>query len=394
MSSWWPVWLVARREIVARTRTRAFQLSTAALVVLVIGGTAAAQWLPDFFEEDPPRLGLLPAASHMADTLDAVAAAFGEEIVLVALEPGDDPATGMQREDLDAVLAGPGSLLFESEEDVTLQAIVARATYEDALPDRAAALGLSVEQAQELLQPVPLEVQVISPEDPEDDAEYGLKFVTTVVLLMAISLYGQWVLVGVIEEKSNRVAEVLLAVLAPWQLLTGKVLGILALAVSQIAATLVSLVVALVIFEDATLPATGPATIAMAAVWLVLGLLLYNFVYAAVGSTTTRPEDSSNIMVPAMVPLLVGYLAALMYVPDFPDSVASRVLSLFPLTAPLVMPARTAAGGSSVIEVVVALAGMVGAIAGVIWLGARIYSGAILQTGRMSLLAAFRRSQE
>lgn len=348
MSRWRPVWLVARREILTRLRTRSYQLSTAAVVLLVIGGMAAGQWLPDLFEEDPEqRMGVASAAAPLKDKLREVAAAFEENVVLVDVTPGDDLAKTLEREDLDAILVEPDRLVFEAAVDATLHAIVAQAVFEAALPERATSLGLSVEEARKLIEPVAIRVELAVPEDEDEDDPWGVAFVATVVLLMAMSLYGQWVMVGVIEEKSNRVVEVLLAVVGPWQLLTGKVLGIMGLAIIQIGATLSALAVSLVVFEDVTLPEVAVTAIAMAVLWLVLGLLLYNFMYAAVGATATRPEDATSATVPVLAPLMMGYFVALIYVPENPDALASRALSLFPLTAPLVMPVRIASGGGS-----------------------------------------------
>jgi ABC-2 type transport system permease protein len=95
-----------------------------------------------------------------------------------------------------------------------------------------------------------------------------------------------------------------------------------------------------------------------------------------------------------MAPLFAGYFAGLFYVPINPDAPLSVALSLFPITAPLTMPARVVAGGASPLEVALAMAGTVAAIGGIVWLASRIYMGAILQTQRVNLLSAFRRAGE
>ncbi len=390
------VWLIARREITTRLRSRAYRLSTLALVVVAFLGVFATQALPSIFDREAIRLGLAPEAVALRDGLASTAALFDERLEFVTLAPDEDAAAAIEEHDLDAVVAAPDRLVFESEADGTVQAIVSRAAYQAALPERAAALGLSVEEAQGLLAPVDVRSQVVAP--PEDDAPggeaFGLASLSAVVLLMALSFYGQWVLVGVIEEKANRVVEILLGTVAPWQLLTGKVLGIMALAVMQIAAAVVALLLAMTATDEITLPEAGFRAITMSVTWLVLGLLLYNFVYAALGSTVTRPEDASNASMPLMVLLLPGYFAGLFYVPANPDTLLTRVLTLFPATAPLTMPGRFITGGASLLEVGVAMVGTVAAIAAVIWLGSRIYTGAILQTQRVGILAAFRRARE
>jgi len=212
---------------------------------------------------------------------------------------------------------------------------------------------------------------------------------------MALSFYGQWVLVGVIEEKSNRVAEVLLAAAAPVDLLVGKVAGILLLGVGQMMLGIGAGVVAWVLVEGTgALPAVALAGVGVGVLWLVIGLLLYNFLYAAIGSTVNRPEEATSATMPILLPLMAGYFVGLIVIPSDPDALVARVLSLFPLTAPLTMPSRVASGGSSFAEGAIAVALAVLAIGAVVWLASRIYAGGILQTSRVGLLAAYRRARE
>ena len=393
-----PVWLVARREVLARLRTKAYRLSTLALVVLAVGGVFAARALPSFFEDEPPRIGLAPAGAALRESLQQAATAFGEEVELSEFTSVEAAQAALAEGELDAVLAAPDSLLFEEEADPTVQALVGQAAYLTTLPERAAAVGITLDEARTLITPPTVETSLVSPPEAGDQAAdeggQAVAALTTIVLLMALTFYGQWVLVGVIEEKSSRVVEVLLATLAPWQLLVGKVLGILLLAVAQIAASVTALLVGLLVIEDLELPALAVTSVVTGVVWLVLGLLLYNFLYAAIGSTVNRPDEASSASFPLMVPLMAGYMGGLIFIPDNPDAPASRALSLFPFTAPLTMPSRVASGGGSAIEVAMAMALTVVTIGLVIWAGSRIYTGAILRTGKVGLLAAFRGGRE
>ncbi|GMU40195.1 MAG: ABC transporter permease [Chloroflexota bacterium] len=389
-------WLVAMREIRARLRTRAYQLSTAALVVAAIALVAAVRVLPGLFEDDPLRIAIAPEAAALQPALEQAAEALGREVTLTAFDHAASARAALEAGDQDAALIGPGDLLFRGSEDPVVVALVSQAAYVTGLPARAAEVGLTVEQAQSLLEPPALQSAVVDPDDEVvvDDSQRIVATFTTILLLMAVSLYGQWVLVGVIEEKSNRVVEVLLATLAPWQLLVGKVLGILSLAVLQIAATIAAFVAALVLLEGAELPSVSVGVVAAGVLWLVLGLLLYNFLYAAVGATVTRPDEASSAAFPMMIPLLVGYGVGLAYIPEHPDALLSRAVSLFPLTAPLAMPARLASGGASVLEAAAAVVLTIAATVLVIWAGGRVYTGAILRTRKVGLLDAFRGARE
>lgn len=392
------VLLVAGREVAARVRSRAYQISTLAIVLFVVGGAFAAQILPDLFEDDPLRVGLIPASAEQRAPLLDTAAAFDREMEVVEYVDAAAAGAALDAGDLDAVLIAPDQLRFEEDVDDELEAIVRQSLVLSTLEERAAAVGLSLEEAQSLLAPVEVQTETAVPAEPEDeDAEVGqgVGALSALALMFALTFYGQWVVVGVIEEKSNRVVEVLLAAVTPSELLVGKVLGIMALALAQVAAAAVAFVVVLLATEGSeALPSVAVTGLGLAVVWLVIGLLLYNFLYAAVGATVNRPEEATSVTFPLMVPLMGGYFVGLIFIPDNPDSSVARIVSMFPLTAPLTMPSRIASGGGSAVEVVVAIVLALVTLVGVIWLAGRVYSGGILQSSKVGLLSAFRRARD
>lgn len=392
------VLLVAGREVAARVRSRAYQISTLAIVLFVVGGVFAAQILPDLFEDDPLRVGLIPASAEQRAPLLDTAAAFDREMEVVEYVDAAAAGAALDAGDLDAVLIAPDQLRFEEDVDDELEAIVRQSLVLSTLEERAAAVGLSLEEAQSLLAPVEVQTETAVPAEPEEeDAEVGqgVGALSALALMFALTFYGQWVVVGVIEEKSNRVVEVLLAAVTPSELLVGKVLGIMALALAQVAAAAVAFVVVLLATEGSeALPSVAVTGLGLAVVWLVIGLLLYNFLYAAVGATVNRPEEATSVTFPLMVPLMGGYFVGLIFIPDNPDSSVARIVSMFPLTAPLTMPSRIASGGGSAVEVVVAIVLALVTLVGVIWLAGRVYSGGILQSSKVGLLSAFRRARD
>lgn len=395
------VGIVAWREIGARLKSRAYQASTGVLVLLAVGLVIGAQALPRFFEDDPLRMGLTPVTAAEQPRLQAAADAQGREVEFVTADTAEAATEALQAGDLDAVVAGLDRVEFEEDVNPVIESIVRQALFGASLEDRAAALGLTLDEAQSLLAPVEVESVVLTPAESDrtteagSEAGQGLGQLSAIALLMAITFYGQWVLVGVIEEKSNRVVEVLLAAVRPIELLVGKVLGILALALLQILVSVAALVGALLATAGTeALPTIAVTGLGLAIVWLVVGLLLYNFLYAAVGATVNRSEDATSASFPLMVPLMLGYFMGLIIIPDNPDSLAARFISMFPLTAPLTMPSRIASGGGSPVEVAVALVLAILTLFAVIWLAARIYSGGILQSSKVGLTAAFRRARD
>ncbi|MEX2374054.1 MAG: ABC transporter permease, partial [Dehalococcoidia bacterium] len=346
--------VVAMREVMARLRSRAYQASTAVLLVLAVGGVMAIQILPQFFGDDPVRLGLLPEATSQAEALQASADALDRELELVRFDTPTAAVQAMETGDVDAVLVASDRVEFLERPDTVVEAIVRQSVLAAEIEARADALGLTLEQAQSLLAPVEIQSVALDPAEDADSelvgggAGQGIGQLSAIVLLMAITFYGQWVLVGVIEEKSNRVVEVLLAAVTPVELLVGKVLGILSLALFQILVTAAALVTTILVTQGTdALPTFAFAGMGLAVLWLVIGLLLYNFLYAAVGATVTRPEDATSVSFPLMVPLMAGYFVGLLMIPNDPDSLLARVISVFPFTAPLTMPSRVASGGGS-----------------------------------------------
>jgi ABC-2 type transport system permease protein len=208
---------------------------------------------------------------------------------------------------------------------------------------------------------------------------------------MAIFLYGNLVLTGVVEEKTSRVVEVLLARMPARYLLLGKVAGIGLLGLAQIALTVAVALVAMSMVDDVDLPALSGAVLASVVVWFVLGYALFAVAYGALGSLASRTEDAQSAAGPVGYLLVACYWAAFVAVSEDADSGWSRAASMFPATAPFAMPGRIALGATAWWEPLLAVVLTAAAIVGLVVLGGRVYTHAILHTGpRMRLREAWR----
>jgi len=183
--------------------------------------------------------------------------------------------------------------------------------------------------------------------------------------------------------------------LRPWQLLLGKVGGILALAMGQLAAGIGAAVASSVIFGTAELPNVGLEVGVFAFVYLLLGLLLYSFVFAAAGATVSRQEEAQTVTMPISFTLVAVYLLSLTVVINNADSPFARVLSILPISSPLAMTPRIAVSDPPLWEIALSLALLALTVPLVINLAGRIYAGAILRTGpRIGFRDALRSSRE
>jgi ABC-2 type transport system permease protein len=188
------------------------------------------------------------------------------------------------------------------------------------------------------------------------------------------------VLSGVIEEKSSRTVEVLLARMPARNLLAGKIAGIGILGLAQIAATATVALVVGALVDSFDVPAVRGGVLAWAVVWFLLGYALYATVFGTLGSLASRTEDASSVAGPITIVLVLAFMVSFATVGSV-DTTWARLVSWFPLTAPLAMPNRIAMGAATWWDPVIASVLTLAAIAGLVVLGGRVYTRAILHTG-------------
>jgi len=307
-----------------------------------------------------------------------------------------DRATGevaLRGGKLEALLTDEGELIYETNEDQALSAVTDAAIYASSLPAVLEDLNLTYEDVRPLVEPEGAAVVLLDPAgegDLEDDEErLTIAWVASLVMFLALALYGQGLLAGVVEEKTSRVVEVLLGTLRPEELLAGKVLGIVAMVLTQMLAAILGVGIALVVVGGASIPSVAVDVTLISIVFLILGMIAYSFLYATAGATVSRQSEAESAQMPISMILVVPYFLSLTAVADNPDGLLARVLSLLPPTAPLTMPTRVATGDPHPLELLASVALMFPWVLAVIWLAARVYASAILRSGpRVGLRAA------
>ena len=368
------VWLVMRREIREGIRGRQFLITTL-FVVLILGGVVGIQSLVDsgggglqlaIGGGAPARLApeLRAAAKQLDTTVDVrhytTAAAARDAVVhrKVELAFVDD---GRQ-------------LLVRNDTSGTASAIATVAARTVFLPDQAQSAGITVAQAHAVLAS-PLAVARVEPASGSNGEGFGLA--TTIVLFIAVSIYGQSVLSSVVQEKSSRIVEVLLATLRPRHLLAGKVAGIGVLGLSQIVA-LATFAIGAGAAGLIDLPSFGSAA-PLAVLWFLLGFVFYATAYAAAGSLISRVEDAAVAMPITMV-MLAGYLLSFAQLSN-PDGGLATALTLIPLSAPFTVPARIALTSVPVWQLALSPLLMLVAIWALVRVAGRIYELGVLRIG-------------
>lgn len=373
-------WLVARREIRERSRSKVFRTGIVITLALVIAAiVVAAKIHTGTVTRDVGFTGTTPAA------LPAAVIDQGKAVdVTVRPRYYGGVAAGKQAvrgQNITVLVVDAHRLTWRGQPDEQLRAILTTAIQLVTVQQRAAAAGIDPGQLHAVMAPVPVNNEQLGVTAGRSTGNTNAAIIMSALLLLAIVLYGNLVLTGVAEEKSSRVVEVLLARMPARNLLAGKVAGIGFLGFAQFAVTALAALAAALAVHPAGIPAVSGGVLAWVIVWFVLGYALYAMAYGALGSLASRAEDAANVAAPVSYVLLAAYWASLMVVASNPDSAGSKLVSLFPATAPFAMSGRIAIGAAAWWEPVIAVALTVAAIAGLVVLAGRVYTGAILHTG-------------
>jgi ABC-2 type transport system permease protein len=372
--------LVAEREIRERLRSKVFLASTIVLLALV-GGSVALQGA--LSKRETYRVAVVaPAPPGLAAALERAAEPFDD--AKVELRVVVSPAAGRQALDskeVDALLLlGADRLMFRSNVD-----------------DKAAAVAeTAVRELRHRLPADPeLQVATLQPADDETtDAEVLVAYAGSILLLMSLAVYGQWVVTGVVEERSNRVVELILSAVHPRDLLAGKVIGIGLLGLAQLA-LVAGLASALLVTGAFDAPRSLGGDVALVIPWFALGFALYSVAYAAAGALASRQQNADTAGQPVTYALLAVYFGGYVALSSDPTGPLATLLTVFPVSAPLVLPARSALVGVPFWEHALALVLVLGSVYALVRFAGRVYAHGLLRGGPgLGVRAAWRLARD
>jgi ABC-2 type transport system permease protein len=414
------VLLVLEREFNERVRTRAFVIGTVLFPVFMIailllptiaGGSAARSIV--VVDEAPAPIGSLFVSALMRTTgpngvpIRRGRGAALEYRVQVVKDPIDqvrsDLVQRIEAKELDgfvylpASLADTGVVHYRSTRigDARMMSDLRLAAGEAVHAYRLAQSGVDVQRVAELLTPVRLDGGRIDARGEDaGSAQSGFMFayIVAMIIYIMIAMYGTGVTRSVLEEKNNRIAEVLVSSMRATHLMAGKVLGVGAAVILQILIW-VGIIVLLISQSDwmaqqfgvnpAALNAIAaqPGTVALLAVYFVIGFLLFAALFAALGAAVTSDQEAQSFQMLFMVPLFLPLLF-LMQLTTRPLEPLARTLGMIPFTAPVAMPMRMAAARIPVGEVLASIALLIATLFLTAWIAGRIYRIGILSTGR------------
>jgi ABC-2 type transport system permease protein len=378
LGRWGMIRLIARREIVTRVRERSFAVSTLITVLIVV----AVVLIPALLNRggDKVKVGLVGSPAGVSQALEQSAAQQGARLTTRQYDSEGAAEQAVRNGDIDAAFLGPERVLVNDDLDGTVGVVVQAAYREVASSARLAAAGLDPARVAEALSVPPLAVVSLAGRGSDQAARRGAATFGIVLLYGQLIGYSLWVALGVVEEKSSRVVELLLATLRPWQLLTGKIIGIGLLGLAQFILVGAVGVVTAIASQAVSVPAGVLAVVGQVLVWFVLGFAFYACAYAAAAALVSRQEELQNITGPLTI-LLVGSFFLAIFTQGSPNSTFSQVISLIPPVSVLTMPPRWAGGDASTWQILLSIVLMLLAVLGLIRVAARVYAGAVLRTG-------------
>jgi ABC-2 type transport system permease protein len=386
--------LVMSRELRERLRSRFYLLGT--VVILLVVGAAIVIPVIHHSKATTETIGVVGTLSPATESWLVTTARAGAVSVNFVVLPGvTQVSSRLASGRIDFAVVNGRELIVETQfspNNVSTtasvaSALAARLGTENAL----AAAHLSVQQAATLAKAGPVPIKALHRGTTRSVNATSL--IGVILIFIMLSQYNTWILIGVMEEKSSRVIEVLLSTVRPVKLLAGKVLGIGLAALLQASVVVAFALVLSKAVGSNLLHGTGPLEVVSTLVWLVLGYTFYCWVYAAAGSMAERQDQVQSLALPLSLPLIVGYVVSLTSASAASPSLLLKVFAYIPLTAPFAMTTMVGFGAVAWWQFALSVAITLISTVAVARLATGIYRRAILRTGSRVRLRDFRRSR-
>ena len=418
--SWKKIFAVIRREYIERVRTKAFWVGTA-LIPIFFFAYIAIQVATSHRAVGDRKIAVIDVAGRLYEPLAADLRGREEK-------SRQDPEAGrgvhwvIERRDVAGNLAAakealrqevlakkidgylvldPGQIEKDRIEyySTSVSEFVAlnqleRSVNHVLLRERIANRGLPSELANELERRVDLKPFKVTKAGATE--EKGAAFFTVLIFMIILYttflMYGMQNMKGVIDEKTNRIVEVIIASVRPTELMLGKIIGIGLVGLTQyliwsLVAMNLSLpgIASLMAMGDSGAPTIPLSMIGYFLLFFLLGYFLYASIYTAIGAPFNTDQEAQQLsMIPSM--LIIGGMAVYPSVMNSPNGPVAVFASLFPFTAPLIMYLRTAIAEPPVWQIALCIVILILSTIGMAWIAGRIYRVGILMYGKKPTL--------
>src|SRR5277367_1683143 len=401
------IWLIAKREYLEQVRGRAFKVTTILIPAVFIGifgvmaiaGKNSGVGKHIVIATADPSLAARIRDPLVADkdakmTVDVVAPATEADHKNLLAEVDQKQIDGFLW--LEAPASGPVKATFESRSsgDFVTEGRLQSAVNHALVEQRLAARGIAAGDVEALTKRVELDtVQVKNGKETASDAmsTFWAAYAMAFLLSFTVVMYGMNVGRSVIQEKTSRIFEVMLATVEPKDMLAGKLIGIGAVGLTQLAIWALagaifftSALAATLMTNDYKVQISVPQ-IVLFAVYFLLGYALYSTLFAGLAATCESEQELQQYAPLAAVPVWLSF-SMITFIMSNPNSFWSVAVSLFPPCAPIAMFLRIASQFPPIWQIVLSLVLLLVSVYFVIWFSSRIYRIGILMYGKRATL--------
>ena len=400
--------LIAKREFFTQVKKKSFIILTllTPLLIIVFGGVVSLMFQAN---ETQMQISVIDKSGLFKDRLKSdqnIRYVFSseetEKSLIKALET---------TEEMNAVMIIPKKDIHELENSIEVltnknlsneaRKNIAGNISEIIKAEKINALGISTAQIEDLNKGVNLHVvNVLEKEKKQDSFLVGVKSGLSIFLMYCvftfIMMYGIRVMRSVLEEKNNRVVEILISSVKPFELMMGKILGVTGVALVQFGVWVVMIFASVMTFGSSNVGmVSGVAEVQMVlsalsqinyglilfvfVIYFLLGYLFYSAMYAAIGSAVDNETETQQFTLFAILPMILGFYGSITIMNN-PDGPMSFWLSMIPFTSPIAMLARIPFD-VPVWELVLSIVILLVSTLGMVFIASKIYRVGILMYG-------------
>ena len=400
--------LIAKREFFTQVKKKSFIILTllTPLLIIVFGGVVSLMFQAN---ETQMQISVIDKSGLFKDRLKSdqnIRYVFSseetEKSLIKALET---------TEEMNGVMIIPKKEIHELENSIEIltnknlsneaRRNIAGNISEIIKAEKSNALGISTAQIEDLNKGVNLHVvNVLEKEKKQDSFLVGVKSGLSMFLMYCvftfIMMYGIRVMRSVLEEKNNRVVEILISSVKPFELMMGKILGVTGVALVQFGVWVVMIFASVMTLGSSNVGmVSGVAEVQMVlsalsqinyglilfvfVIYFLLGYLFYSAMYAAIGSAVDNETETQQFTLFAILPMMLGFYGSITIMNN-PDGPMSFWLSMIPFTSPIVMLARIPFD-VPVWELVLSIVILLVSTLGMVFIASKIYRVGILMYG-------------
>ena len=416
------LWLIIKREYVTRVRTKGFVIATIAFPLLFIGMIAFSVVVATRQTDHTLKIAILDNAGGLAKSIasglddklpngrPAVQVVRSYDQPLAEEKVREDLANQVRQAQLDGYLVVPRDALevkaaeFHAKNmgDIRLSGSIRRAVSEAVIARGLSNRGVRIENLRNFVRGVDLTLVKVTKEGETEEKgqTFAIAMIMAVALYMTLLIYGVTTMRSVLEEKTTRVVEILVASARPFQLLAGKILGVAGVALTQYLIWTISAAV-LGVYGTALAAAFRPGTsvpaihlplplLAYLFLFFLGGYLLYASLFAAAGAMVSNEQDMQQAQLPVTMLIVLSFILFNVILRNS-NSALSVVLSIIPFFSPILMVLRISIQTPPFWQIGLSLLVLALTTLGMVQLSAKIYRVGVLMYGkRPSLVEVFR----